>query len=523
MSATTPPELRHEEFPLFPTFDELGVPSPLVAALAASGVDQPFAVQALTIPDVLAGRDVCGRAPTGAGKTIAFGAPLLARLSRAAKRRPTGLILAPTRELAAQISRELAPLAAACSRRVCEVYGGVGDAQQRRQLGRGVDLLVACPGRLCDLLRQGVLTLDAVEVVVVDEADRMSDMGFLPDVRRILDLTPTNRQTLLFSATLDGAVGVLSRRYQSTPVLHEIADHTSDDSGKAVHVFWNVDALDRTQVATNLVPIAGPTIVFCRTRRGADRLAKNLGRNGVRTDALHGGRSQNQRNRALAAFADGRVDALVATDVAARGIHVDGVACVVHFDTPEDEKAYLHRSGRTARAGATGVVVSFVPPADRRVVARMQRALDIDVPITAPDVEALTTLTQAVDVLDVQPQPGDAVRAASASLSHAGRSRARQRDSARPPTWRREKHQPTRRSNGSAANQKRVVMAQGTVKFFNNEKGYGFITREQGEDVFVHFSAISGDGFKTLDEGQRVEFDVARGKKGDEAQNVRVL
>jgi superfamily II DNA/RNA helicase len=516
--------LRHEEFLLYPTFAELGVPSGLIDALAARGIDQPFEIQALTIPDALAGRDVCGRAPTGSGKTIAFGVPLLARLTRAAKRRPTGLILAPTRELAAQISRELAPLAAACSRRVFTVYGGVGDAQQRRELARGVDLLVACPGRLNDLVRQGAVTLDAVEIVVVDEADRMSDMGFLPDVRRLLDLTPDDRQTLLFSATLDGAVGVLVRRYQSAPVSHEITDDNGDDASNAVHVFWNVDTLDRTQVATSLVPIAGPTIVFCRTRRGADRLAKNLGRNGLRTDALHGGRSQNQRDRALAAFAGGTVDALVATDVAARGIHVDGVACVVHFDTAEDEKAYLHRSGRTARAGATGLVVSFVPPADRRVVTRMQRALEIDVPITAPDVEAITTFAQPVEGKRVHPEPVGTASTASAPLSHTGRSRSRQRASARPPARGREKkHQRTSRSNASAANQKRVGMAQGTVKFFNSEKGYGFITREQGEDVFVHFSNIAGDGYKTLNEGQRVEFDVARGKKGDEAQNVRAL
>jgi len=508
---------------LFPTFVELGVPSPLVAALAARGVHQPFEVQARTIPDALAGRDVCGRAPTGSGKTIAFGVPVLARIPRAAKHRPTGLILAPTRELAAQITRELTPLATASDRRVYSVYGGVGDAQQRRQLGRGVDLLVACPGRLRDLMRQGAVTLDAVEVVVVDEADRMSDMGFLPDVRAILDLTPPTRQTLLFSATLDGAVGVLSRKYQSAPVCHETADQSSDRSSNAVHVFWSVDALDRTNVATNLVPIAGPTIVFCRTRRGVDRLAKNLGRNGDRTDALHGGRSQNQRDRALAAFADGAVDALVATDVAARGIHVDGVACVVHFDTAEDETAYLHRSGRTARAGATGLVVSFVPAGERQTVARMQRALDINVPFTTPDIDAIAPVAGRGDGR-VRLAPADTARPASAPLSHARRTRARQGSSLRPPTWRREKkHQPTSRSNVSAAKQKRAVMAQGTVKFFNAEKGYGFITREQGEDVFVHYSNIAGDGYKSLNEGQRVEFDVARGKKGDEAQNVRAI
>jgi superfamily II DNA/RNA helicase len=244
--------------------------------------------------------------------------------------------------------------------------------------------------------------------------------------------------------------------------------------------------------------------VFCRTRRGADRLAKRLEGSGVRTNALHGGRSQNQRDRALAAFAVGGIDVLVATDVAARGIHVDGVACVVHFDTPEDEKAYLHRSGRTARAGASGLVVSFVPDAERRAVTKMQRVLDIQEPITAPDIAAIAT-------------------------SAAGRERSRRRPATRPATRRQATvrqaslSQVTNRRHSSAPKRKRTIMAQGTVKFFNADKGYGFISRESGDDVFVHFSNIAGDGFKTLSEGQRVEFDVARGKKGDEAQNVRAL
>jgi superfamily II DNA/RNA helicase len=487
------------------TFADLGVPSPLVAALAAGGIDTPFAVQALTIPAGIAGRDILGRAPTGAGKTIAFGLSLLSRIGRADKRRPTGLILAPTRELAAQISRDLAPLAEACSRRVFAVYGGVGETPQHRRLARGVDVLVACPGRLADLLRQGALTLDAVEVVVVDEADRMSDMGFLPDVRRILDLTPADRQTMLFSATLDGAVSVLSRHYQSEPVSYEVADEQSVSTSNAVHLFWTVDNAERTDVATDLLGAVGPTIVFCRTRRGADRLAQRLERSGVRTDALHGGRSQNQRDRALASFAVGGIDALVATDVAARGIHVDGVACVVHFDTAEDEKAYLHRSGRTARAGASGLVVSFVPDGERKAVARMQRVLDLRSPITAPDVAAIADVTER--------------RATTPSKPPRGRRRPASRPAKRPEM----SVQVTHRRHLSATKRKRSLMAQGTVKFFNAEKGYGFISRESGDDVFVHFSYIVGDGYKTLNEGQRVEFEIARGKKGDEAQNVRPI
>jgi superfamily II DNA/RNA helicase len=289
-----------------------------------------------------------------------------------------------------------------------------------------------------------------------------------------------------------------------------------------VHVFWTVDGPQRADVAATLVPVAGPTIVFCRTRRGADRLARQLGNSGIRTDAIHGGRSQNQRNRALAAFADGGVDALIATDVAARGIHVKGVACVVHFDTPEDEKAYVHRSGRTARAGATGLVVSFVSRADRRDVTRMQRALERDASITRPDVDGL---------VDVLPRPAPSrgrapSTAATIEPSPKKRARTRRHQPASRPAPRPSATQvksTSRRYSPAADNKKRALMATGTVKFFNSEKGYGFISREQGDDVFEHFSSIVGDGYKTLDEGQRVEFDVARGRKGEEAQNVRTI
>jgi len=331
---------------------------------------------------------------------------------------------------------------------------------------------------------------------------------------------------LLFSATLDGVVGVLSRKYQSDPVRHEVAEHPGHASN-AVHVFWDVDNSQRSTVAASLVPVAGPTIVFCRTRRGADRLAKQLGNNGIRTDAIHGGRSQQQRNRALAAFADGGVDALVATDVAARGIHVDGVACVVHFDTPEDEKAYVHRSGRTARAGATGVVVSFVSRADRRDVARIQRALDIDAPIGSPDIDGLVDAVGSPPPRRIRAsdRAQGAAPAPRVAKQNDGRSRHVQPASSRPSSRRRatDAKPMERRGLPMVRNQKRARTTTGTVKFFNAGKGYGFIAREQGDDLFVHFSSIVGDGFKTLDQGQRVEFDVARGKKGDEAQNVRAI
>jgi superfamily II DNA/RNA helicase len=362
------------------TFAELGLPEPLVATLARRGITNPFPIQAITIPDVLAGRDVTGRAPTGSGKTLAFGLPALARLGRGKSRRPRGLILSPTRELADQILTELQPLAKAAGRSIVAVYGGVSYGPQRSRLQQGIDLLVACPGRLEDLIAQGVVDLRDVDQVIVDEADRMADMGFLPAVRRILDMTSTDRQTVLFSATLDGDVAVLTERYQRNPVRHE-SDLQDDDAGSAEHHFWKVERADRTAHVARVVSSASPSIVFTRTRHGADRLAKQLAGAGVTAVALHGGRSQQQRNRALKDFSSGRSQALVATDVAARGIHVDGVASVVHFDPPEDEKAYVHRSGRTARAGAGGMVVSLVDGSQVKGAQRIQRALGIESPM----------------------------------------------------------------------------------------------------------------------------------------------
>ena len=266
-------------------------------------------------------------------------------------------MLVPTRELAAQVCGELEWLGRGRKLRVAAVYGGAGFGAQFKALRRGVDVLVACPGRLTDLIERREVDLDEVEMVVVDEADRMADMGFLPAVQQLLDRTPATRQTLLFSATLDGAVDQLVRRYQRDPSRHLLPEA---DQTRATHRFWTADRGDRVAVTAEIVPAAGPTIVFCRTKHGADALAKKLEQRGVRSAAIHGNRSQGQRERALAAFADGKVQALVATDVAARGIHVDAVACVVHFDPPADFKDYTHRSGRTARAGANGTVVSLV-------------------------------------------------------------------------------------------------------------------------------------------------------------------
>jgi superfamily II DNA/RNA helicase len=368
------------------TFAQLGVPAFVSEALARRDITEPFEIQRATIADMLAGRDVCGRAPTGSGKTLAFGVPLIATTQRSEPRRPQALVLAPTRELADQITTELRTFAGRL--RVDAVYGGVGYGSQLNALRRGVDVLVACPGRLQDLIERGDVRLDAVRCVVLDEADRMADMGFMPAVRRLLDLTPSDRQTVLFSATLDGDVAKLTERYQRQPVRHEVGSETPDVRA-ASHHFWKVDREGRNQVLADFVKAAWPAIIFCRTRHGSDRLVKQLDRLGVQSVAIHGGLAQNQRNRALDAFASGRVHAMVATDVAARGIHVDGVESVVHYDPPEDHKAYVHRSGRTARAGANGIVLSLVQPEQVKDTRKLQREVGLDGEITAPDLRSL--------------------------------------------------------------------------------------------------------------------------------------
>ncbi len=373
--------------PETPTFESLGVPAAMAASLTARGILAPFPIQAATIPPALAGKDVCGRAPTGAGKTLAFGIPLVQRVRRAHPHRPTALVLAPTRELAAQICDELRQLADP-DQTVEAFYGGVGFGAQLRALRAGVDIAVACPGRLADLIQQGQVQLGDVSLVVLDEADRMADMGFLPEVKRLLDACAQERQTLLFSATLDGDVDVIIRRYMDRPVRHEFkGDDTMGDN--AEHEFWNVERPDRLEVAARIIDRTGPTVVFCRTKRGADRVAKQLDKRGVAAVAIHGDRSQNQRERALEDFRQGRALAIVATDVAARGIHVDGVTCVIHFDPSEDAKDYVHRSGRTGRAGAEGTVISFVSSEQRRDIVRQQRGLGRDIDVVLADPAAL--------------------------------------------------------------------------------------------------------------------------------------
>ena len=406
------------------TFADLGVPDDIIALLARSGITEPFPIQAAVIRDALAGRDISGRAPTGSGKTLAFGIPLMMTVEHARPKRPRALILAPTRELADQIQRELAPLGKDRSRSVGVVYGGVGYGPQIQAMRRGVDVLVACPGRLLDLIEQRHVDLSEVQIAVVDEADRMADMGFLPSVKRLLDLTPASRQTLLFSATLDGAVAELTRRYQRDPVRHEVGEK-SDDHGNARHFFWKVGQVDRVAHTASVISASSPAIVFCRTRHAADKVAKRLEQLGVRAEAIHGGRSQAQRTRALKAFSDGRVWALVATDVAARGIHVKGVASVIHFDPADDAKAYLHRSGRTARAGAPGVVLSMVTDDQTGMIRGLQRSIGMSAPLDTPNPAGLSTGGHKVTNTAPRGETGAARRSPNRGGGGKGRSRTK--------------------------------------------------------------------------------------------------
>ena len=453
-------------------FGALGVPADLCARLDPAGITVPFPIQSAVIPDALAGRDVTGRAPTGSGKTLGFGIPVVARLQQASRRRPTALVLAPTRELAEQIATELRPLARSRRHDVVAVYGGVGYGPQRKALDAGVELVVACPGRLEDLIKMGVVQLGDVRQVVVDEADRMADMGFLPAVRRILDQTHRDRQVLLFSATLDGAVATLAKAMQHQPVRHEVGPEGPDITA-AHHVFWEVERVDRPSCTASIVKALGSTMVFCRTRHGADRLATQLGKLGVSAAPIHGGRSQPQRDRALKSFSKGEVSALIATDVAARGVHVEGVGGVVHYDPPADSNTYVHRSGRTARAGASGTVVSLVERAGTRDARKLGQEIGIDVRVTGPDSKQLRRAVPkavAPDVADV-----------ALFTPAAGRM-------------------------------------VGTVTFFHGRRGYGFIDGGAGQDVFVHHTNVPTIG--SLDAGQRVEFAVRPGRKGPEAVDV---
>ena len=363
-----------------PTFEGLGLPADLVDALAREGIISPFPIQELTIPDALAGRDICGKAKTGSGKTLAFGLPLLERVGKARPGSPKALVLVPTRELATQVCAALRPLGVERDRSVRAVYGGVALDPQVSALQKGVDVVVGTPGRLIDLIERGELSVGAVEVLVVDEADRMADMGFMPQVQKILYRIEAPHQTMLFSATLDGAVKRLVDRYMHDVIHHEVAE-TEPTVEQMDHLFFLVHQMDKVKVAASIAGGVDRTLVFMRTKRGADRLVMQLQREGVKAGAIHGDLRQGAREKALADFTSGKLKVLVATDVAARGIHVDSVDVVVHYDPAEDDKAYLHRSGRTARAGESGVAVTLMLWNQENDIRMVQRRLGLSIPV----------------------------------------------------------------------------------------------------------------------------------------------
>ena len=367
------------------SFEALGVEPDLVALLSSQGIVTPFPVQALTIADALAGRDVCGKAKTGSGKTLAFGLPLIQRLRTAgpgrAGRLPRGLVLVPTRELARQVAGVLEPLAAPAELKIGMCYGGTNMDTQVKEVRAGIDVAIATPGRLIDLRQRREIDFSQIECVVIDEADRMADMGFTPQLDWLLRHLVRPRQTMLFSATLDSDVDRLVRHELTDPVYHEVVSATKTVN-EMTHRFIQVHQLDKVKVAAAICRHAQRSLVFARTKRGADRLTRDLRAEGVEARAIHGDLRQQARERALAGFAGGRLPVLVATDVAARGLHIDDVDVVVHFDPPDDHKTYLHRSGRTARAGRQGVVVTLVLWNEVADVERIQKRLGLSVPVT---------------------------------------------------------------------------------------------------------------------------------------------
>ncbi|WP_408897604.1 DEAD/DEAH box helicase [Nocardioides sp. R1-1] len=419
------------------TFADLGVPTSLLAVLTADQITVPTPIQAATLPDSLAGRDVLGRGRTGSGKTYAFGIPLVARLAadgrRRAPKRPRALVLAPTRELASQIAATIAPLAKAAGLNTATVFGGVGQGPQVNALRDGVDILIACPGRLEDLIGQRHCSLADVQVTVLDEADHMADLGFLPAVRRLLDQTPKSGQRMLFSATLDNAINVLVKRYLDDPAVHE-ADSAQSPVAKMDHHVLHVEREQRLPVLLDLVSAPGRTVVFTRTKHGAKALARQLNKNGVPAVDLHGNLSQGARTRNMDAFHSGTATTLVATDIAARGIHVDDVSLVVHADPPAEHKAYLHRSGRTARAGAAGTVITLMTSDQRGDVRALTRAAGITPTTTriqGPDHPVLQDLAPGertrpggIDLTPAAPSGGNGGRAGNGGRRRTGAKKA---------------------------------------------------------------------------------------------------
>ncbi len=621
------------------TFADLGVPSNLVERLASRGISEAFPIQEASIPDALAGKDVVGKAATGSGKTLAFGLPLLARLEKARPRKPTALILVPTRELAAQVQKELAQLTEDKGRRIITIYGGTSYNIARKALNFGVDVVVACPGRLEDMLEQRAFDLQSCTTVVVDEADRMADMGFLPCVRRIISATAPNRHVMLFSATMGPDVKSLVKEFTNDAVIHDVVGEEAPSD--VDHFFWRVPRDQRPQMTADIVEEYDRAIVFTRTKHGADRLARQLEERGISAVPLHGDRTQAQRERALRSVKSGQVRVLVATDVAARGIHIDLLPVVIHYDPPAQANDYLHRSGRTGRAGNTGAVISLVGEDVIGQVKRLQKALGIPTMIEPREDAPAIRLGAVDDVaaaerLDDRGGKGRSERSSSSRdrdrgprnfgdrdrgarsdrgfsdraprgdrpdrgfgdrdrsssprtersfADRAPRSDRPERGNDRPFTPRSDRpersfgdrdraasprgersfsdraprgdrpergfadraprgdrpergfadrarearpdrgseRRPSRDFADRSSSPRGGKEKEGTVSFFNDSKGFGFASDDKGDDLFIHFSSIQGDGFKSLSEGQKITFEEAEGPKGREARNVRVV
>jgi superfamily II DNA/RNA helicase/cold shock CspA family protein len=559
------------------SFADLGVPSNLVERLRERGITEAFPIQEAALPDALAGRDVVGKAATGSGKTLAFGLPLMARLTKARPRKPVALVLVPTRELAAQVQKEIAQLTDDRGRRVICIYGGTSYNVARKALNFGVDVVVACPGRLEDMLEQGALDLSSIETVVVDEADRMADMGFLPCVRRIVGATPNNRHVMLFSATMGPDVKSLVREFTHDAIIHDVVGEEAPS--EVDHYFWRVPRDQRPQITADIVEEYERAIVFTRTKHGADRLARQLEERGITAVPLHGDRTQAQRERALRSVKNGQIRVLVATDVAARGIHIELLPVVIHYDPPAQATDYLHRSGRTGRAGATGAVISLVGEDVIGQVKRMQKALGLNASVEPREVAPAIRLGAVDDAVASErlddrggkgrsersttrehdrgprnferrerpsseraPRPERGARAersfseraprADHSMSERAERPARPDRGPRTERTFSERAPRTERtfSDRSASREPRFAgrsaSARGNeavVSFFNDSKGFGFASDDKGDDLFIHFSNIVGDGFKSLAQGQKITFEEATGPKGREARNVRVV
>ena len=571
------------------SFADLGVPANLVERLASRGIHEAFPIQEAALPDALAGRDVVGKAATGSGKTLAFGLPLMARLGKARPRKPLGLVLVPTRELAAQVQKELANLTDDRGRRVICIYGGTSYNVARKALNFGVDVVVACPGRLEDMLEQGAFDLSEITTVIVDEADRMADMGFLPAVRRIMAATPRDRHVMLFSATMAPDVKSLVKEFTHDAVIHDVVGEEAPSD--VDHFFWRVPRDQRPQYTADIIEEYERAIVFTRTKHGADRLARQLEERGISAVPLHGDRTQAQRERALRSVKSGQIQVLVATDVAARGIHIDLLPVVVHYDPPAQATDYLHRSGRTGRAGATGAVISLVGEDAVGQVKRLQRALGVPMSIESREDAPAIRLGAVDDAVASEriddrggkgrserpasrersfserpergprsferrdrpsTESGFAERAPRPARSFAERSERPERGvsdraprpergfSERPVRASHERSDRPERSfsdraprperNYSDRNERtfsgssaKAGNGQAVVSFFNDSKGFGFATDAKGDDLFIHFSSIQGDGFKSLSQGQKITFEEAQGPKGREARNVRVV